>query len=165
MPKIIFPKIIVVKPEAYNTLRSFSESSLKETHQWNTGISMPFTHYVLFIKRGRWVLSVSHGSAVLFDYSYKQVLLVEPRKYIREAKYDTYEEIRDRIVLTLTDGSYMDIDPKDLGTTFVLPEPPVPFYVPLHLRDIINKIKIYYEVYVQSVPKDLTCYRDCYTNR
>jgi hypothetical protein len=164
MVKIISPNIVRVEPKYYSTLRSFLESSLKDEYQWNTGVLLPGTHNALFVKRGKWVLNINHKSAVLFDKNYKQVLLVEPYRYVLETKYNTYEEIRDRIVLTLTDGSYMDIDPKDLTLTYVISEPPVPFYVPLSLQDVVDKVKIYCKAFEEAMPADLKCHKECHTD-
>jgi hypothetical protein len=161
--KVIIPKAIRVEPKIYNTLRSFLDSSLKDEHSWNTGVVLPNTHVAIFTKKGKWILNVNHNSATLFTKDYKQVLLVEPHKYVLETKCSTYEEIRDRIVLV--DGrSYVDIDPRDLTLTYVIPEPPVSFYLPLPLSQIVDKAKIYYKVFIETIPKDLKCYKECYTN-
>jgi hypothetical protein len=159
MVKVIFPNIVTVQPKIYNTLRSFLDSSLEDEYEWNMGVILPNTHTALFVKRGKWVLKVNHRSAVLFNKNYEQVLLVEPYKYV----YDTYEEIRDRVVLT-NGGSYVDIYPRDLTLTYVIPEPPVSFYLPLPLSHIVNKAKIYRKVFIETIPRDLKCYKECYTD-
>jgi hypothetical protein len=160
MVKVIFPNIVTVQPKIYNTLRSFLDSSLSlDEYEWNIGVILPNTHTALFVKRGKWVLKVNHRSAVLFSKNYEQVLLVEPYKYV----YDTYEEIRDRVVLV--DGrSYVDIDPRDLTLTYVIPEPPVSFYLPLPLSHIVNKAKIYRKAFIKTIPRDLKCHQECYTD-
>jgi len=164
MVKVIFPNIVTVQPKIYNTLRSFLDSSLSlDEYEWNIGVILPNTHTALFVKRGKWVLKVNHKSAVLFNKNYEQVLLVEPYKYVLETKCSTYEEIRDRIVLV--DGrSYVDIDPRDLTLTYVIPEPPVSFYLPLPLSQIVDKAKIYHKVFIETIPRDLRCYKECYTD-
>jgi hypothetical protein len=162
MPKVVFPNIVRVEPKIYNTLRSFLDSSLKDEYPWNTGIILPNTHVATFVKKGKWTLNVSHKSAILFDKNYKQVLLVEPFRYILETSDSYFEELRDRVVLTVKDGSYEEVE--DLQTTYIIPEPPVPFYVPLPLQDVVDKTKIYHKVFKETIPTDLKCYKECYTD-
>jgi len=160
MVKVIFPTIIRVEPKVYNVLRSFLYSSTKDKYSWNIGVVLPNSHVVEFVKQGKWILNINHKSAILFDKNYKQVLLVEPFRYILETNDSYFEELRDRVVLTVKDGSYEEVE--DLQTTYIIPEPPVPFYLPLPLSQIVDKTKIYNKAFIETVPTDLKCYKECY---
>ncbi len=50
-------KVVELPPQVYNTLRSFVESSSKEEYEWNKGYKLGSK--VMFIKRGKWVLTIS----------------------------------------------------------------------------------------------------------
>jgi hypothetical protein len=145
MPKVVYPNVIRVEPKVYNVLRSFLDSSLKDEYPWNTGIILPGTHTVLFTKTGKWTLNINHSSAVLFSKD-KQVLMVE----------------KGRVTLTIKQNTYQDVE--DPNITYVLPDPPVPYYTPLSLRQILDKLEVYRRVYISTVePDTIICARDCRT--
>jgi hypothetical protein len=145
MVKIVYPTVIRVEPEVYNTLRSFLDSSLKDEYPWNTGIVLPGTHTVLFTKKGKWILNINH-SAVLLSKDDKQVLMVE----------------KGRVTLTIKQNTYQDVE--DPNITYVLPDPPVPYYIPLLLRQILDKLEVYRQAYISAVePDTIVCARDCRT--
>jgi hypothetical protein len=151
MPKIVYPTVIKVEPRIYSTIRSFLDSSLKGEYPWNTGIVLPGTHTVLFTKKvftkkGKWILNINHGSIILQDSKYNQALLIE----------------KGRSTLTIKPGVYEDVENPDI--TYILPDPPVPYYIPLNLRDIMEKVEIYRQAYLEAVePDTIVCARDCRT--
>ena len=146
MPKVVYPTVIRVESKVYNVLRSFLDSSLKDEYPWNTGIVLPGTHTVLFTKKGKWILNINHSSAVLFSKDDKQVLMIE----------------KGRATLTIKQNTYQDIENPDI--TYILPDPPVPYCVPLSLRQILDKLEIYRQAYLEAVePDTIVCARDCRT--
>ena len=148
MPKVVYPTVIRVESKIYNVLRSFLESSLKDEYQWNTGVLLPSTHTALFIKRGKWILNVNHSSIILFSKNYEQVLLVEKG--------------RATLTIKIKPSVYEDIENPDI--TYILPDPPVPYYIPLCLRDVMEKVEIYRQAYIEVVkPDTIVCTRDCRT--
>jgi hypothetical protein len=146
MVKIVFPNIVRVEPKIYNVLRSFLESSTKDEYSWNVGIVLPNSHVVEFVKQDKWILNINHGSIILQDSKYNQVLLIEGG----------------RSTLTIKPGVYEDVENPDI--TYILPDPPVPYYIPLNLRDIMEKVEIYRQAYLEAVePDTIVCARDCRT--
>jgi len=138
----VITEVIQVKPFVYNCIRSFLESSEKEDKPWNTGALLPLTHHVIFTKRKKWILNICHHSANLFTYDYRQVFLL-------------YRSLK---TLTIDDGIYVDVS----NDNFIVPEPPVSNYIPIQVRDIVGKIKMYMRALEQVIKTDwLSCRERC----
>jgi hypothetical protein len=141
-PKVIIPRIIRLPPKNYNTLRSFAESSLKPEYPWNTGVLLPMTHVAVFIKRGKWQLNVDHQGGWLMTKDGKLVLTT-----------------KGTTITVFYNSEAEDVEPE----TYIIPEPPVEFYIPIRLLDIIDKIKKYQEALERVIPKnEVECYGKCY---
>jgi hypothetical protein len=61
-PVVVKPKALTVK--AYNTIRSFVESSTKPIYRFNVGICV---NGAVFEKRGKWRLVITPRKAVLHN--------------------------------------------------------------------------------------------------
>jgi hypothetical protein len=65
---------VIVSPQTYRAVRSFMDSSLRETHPWNVGAD--FGDQIVFYKPSRWTLTVSKTSGSISLYTLEGNLAV-----------------------------------------------------------------------------------------
>jgi len=58
---------IIVSPQTYKAVRSFMDSSLRETHPWNIGVDVG--EQVVFYKPSKWTLIVSKSNGNVSLYT------------------------------------------------------------------------------------------------
>ncbi len=58
---------IIVSPQTYRAIRSFVDSSLRETHPWNIGVDVG--EQIVFYKPSKWILTVSKASGSVALYT------------------------------------------------------------------------------------------------
>ncbi len=123
-------KISVTK-QVYNTLRSFVESSNKETYEWNIGVWIS-RDTVLFEKRPKWKLYIySDGNFKL--YSWKDNLIMDMAKKVENDRLMVYINIYGNNTL-----SFDVYNENELRTKAIITN--MPFAGPIRLIEIINKL-------------------------
>jgi hypothetical protein len=65
---------IVVSPQTYRTIRSFMDSSLRETHPWNIGADVG--DQIVFYKPSKWTLTISKNNGSISLYTLEGSLAV-----------------------------------------------------------------------------------------
>jgi hypothetical protein len=65
---------IVVSPQTYRAIRSFVDSSLRESHPWNIGVDVG--EQIVFYKPSKWTLTVSKGNGSVSLYTLEGSLAV-----------------------------------------------------------------------------------------
>jgi hypothetical protein len=88
---------IIVSPQTYRVVRSFMDSSLRETHPWNVGVD--FGEQIVFYKPSKWTLTVSKNSGSVSLYTLEGNLAARlTRSSIKveywEREFESVEELK-----------------------------------------------------------------------
>jgi hypothetical protein len=122
--RVVEAKFIQTSRDAYNVLRSFVESSMKDQYTWNVGVLRE--DFVEFIKPGKWRVVITAEKAQLISLkTYKVVAELDKKLLIEQHEFDTS-------------------DIAELVRTFVAPEEPVPYATPIRVLDVFEKLLKYY---------------------
>jgi hypothetical protein len=145
--RIVPAKVVEVKKEIYNAIRSFVESSPKPEYEWNTGVKLG--SQIVYRKEKKWILTVylepTPGSAPTYiDWREKEGDL-ETEKEAATAVLTTYDG-NDAVWLTskrlIVFGTDLSVDLSDrraLMSTYIISD--VPFSTHIPVIDILEKIK------------------------
>ena len=141
----IVKDVVCVSPEVYDVIHDFLESSEEENEPWNIGCLLPQTHHAIFVKKGKWILNVCHRDALLFTYDYKQVFIY--RYWIGPT-----------VAVSLDSNVYQDVS----ANTFIVPYPPLSdYYIPIRIKDVVEKIFKYMKALEEAIKPDLSCRERC----
>jgi len=148
-PRVFKASVYRLKNYEYNIVRSFVESSTKETYPWNQCVEMPPElspedyNIVECEKTGKWRLMVmkpkgNHPKRLML------ISLKKPESMVVQAEYYT-------MVTRIRVGSYdFNIATLDVPLTAVIfaPEEPdkVPYWKPFTLADVLAKVEFYAQV-------------------
>jgi hypothetical protein len=150
---VVDAKVVQLDGHQYSVVRSFFESSLKESYPWNTGARLPMTHTVLFRKLGKWVLSINHYTALLSSDRVHGPGFPTGIWVILQ-----YIHHNGRIIINTKGKEYVEIE--DPYTTYL----DNPCGYPIPLIDILEKLKIYINEVMKTVPMNIVeCNKYCYT--
>jgi hypothetical protein len=153
MVKVIDAKIINLDKHQYSVIRSFYESSLKDSYPWNTGIRLPMTHTVIFRKPGKWVLAVNHATAILSSDKVHGPGF--PIGIWNILSYTHYP--RKRIFINTKGSEYVEVD--DVYVTYLDNS----MGYPISVYDLLEKLHKYIDAVVNAIPTDIKCNEYCYT--
>jgi len=153
-PRVIDAKIINLDKPQYSVIRSFFESSLKDSYPWNMGIRLPMTHTVIFRKPNKWVLSVNHSVAILSSDKVHGIGF--PVGIWNIISYTHYPQ--KRIFINTKGSQYVEVD--DIYTTYV----DNPCGYPISVYDLLEKLHKYIDAVRSAIPmNELECNKYCYT--
>jgi hypothetical protein len=151
--KVVDAKVVQLDGHQYSVVRSFFESSLKDTYPWNTGTRLPMTHTVVFRKVGKWVLSINHYTALLSSDRVHGPGFPTGIWVILQ-----YIHHNGRIIINTKGHEYLEVD--DPYITYL----DNPCGYPISLVELIDKMKIYIDAVMKTVPINaLECNKYCYT--
>ena len=127
MVKVVDANIIKVKKDIYRVVRSFVDSSLKESYHWNIGVKMG--EEVVFTKMNRWSLTIITNQCTA-------IITGSDVEIIYKHCSDKLLEIRHRGKVELEVFSMEDVIKTYLVTD-------APYATPIPLVDLVEKIQHY----------------------
>ncbi len=131
-------KVIELPPKAYNIIRSFVESSSKEEYEWNKGYKLGGK--VMFIKRGKWVLTVNEVTEEeLNKFSENMRLVVVNLNDIVKIEMD-----RNKNCYIVINGSKEYTEEDRYRVAFI--SSLVVYTRPILLNEILEKVSEYVEI-------------------
>jgi len=143
-------KVRIIRILQYNLLRSFVESSLKDTYQWRLAYEYP--DKIEWVKEGKWVLEVYKNSRPTgFEkLPVKGIYKIDTTNNI--SPFATLKSLRNEVWFVLIGGEVGMLYDKiplvfteDAPIAFA-PKVPVPFARPIPVYEIINTLNHYVSI-------------------
>jgi len=128
MPKIIKPNFIKIPARAWRAIRSFLDSSLKDSYSWNVGVDIDGT--AVFTKHGKWELHTYKDSGI-------------PVRELFTVDLVSLVKVRGTRVIVGLDLLTADLSDPNFHVHYLVPDGDVPFSYPIPLKDLVDKMLLY----------------------
>jgi hypothetical protein len=139
VPRVVDATPLKVSRELYNTIRSFVESSTKDTYPHNTGVH--HGDVVIFEKKGKWRLIVKVNEVELRrGILYTRLVMGAGRYKLEVSDYGGTVAIE-----------FSSDNPSEIKSVVVVPSEPVPYSIPIPAEHLADKMMIYHFSVVEHI--------------
>jgi len=129
LPKVVKPSLLKIPARAWRAVRSFIDSSLKDSYPWNIGVDLDGV--AVFTKANRWVLRTWRDNSGI------------PHRSLELPDGTVVVSVDGDCIVSVINCCPVSLSKPEFHTYFLVPSEDVPFSYPIAVKDVVDKMLQY----------------------